>query len=91
MRTALLLLLSLVVLVGLGVPAKALVPYGRTIWDMMLPTEDPFRILEQTPLAIPKGVETPLALARADWKETPHAHFISLDVPGICNYSFSYV
>ncbi|RWR84725.1 class IV heat shock-like protein [Cinnamomum micranthum f. kanehirae] len=82
MKSALLLSLLSLVVVGLVVPAKGLVPFGRSIWDMMLPTEDPFRILEQTPLAISKGMET-LALACADWKETPRAHIISLDVPGI--------
>ncbi|XWS35348.1 hypothetical protein CRYUN_Cryun21dG0118100 [Craigia yunnanensis] len=56
-------------------------PYTRSLRDMMLP-EDPFRILEHTPLTVPKGVET-LALARADWKETPQAHVISLDIPGM--------
>ncbi|KAM7474491.1 hypothetical protein LguiB_021734 [Lonicera macranthoides] len=49
---------------------------------MMIPGDDPFRILEQTPLTIPKGVET-LALARADWKETPTEHVISIDIPGM--------
>ncbi|KAK6263527.1 hypothetical protein SCA6_018961 [Theobroma cacao] len=62
---------------------NALVPYTRSLWDMMLPAEDPFRILEHTPLTVPKGVETTLALARADWKETPQAHVISLDIPGM--------
>ncbi|KAK7316423.1 hypothetical protein VNO77_35446 [Canavalia gladiata] len=61
---------------------NALMPYTRTLWDMMLPSDDPFRILEQSPLTIPKGVET-LALARADWKETPSAHVIVLDLPGL--------
>ncbi|KAF8412034.1 hypothetical protein HHK36_004594 [Tetracentron sinense] len=72
-----------VVVVGLlAFPAKGLMPYTRNLWDMMVPSDDPFRILEQTPLTIPKGVEA-LALARADWKETPTAHIISLDVPGM--------
>lgn len=63
----------------------ALVPYPRSIFDMMFPPEDPFKILEQTPLTVPKGVETldALALARADWKETPTAHIIFLDIPGM--------
>ncbi|GLT44516.1 hypothetical protein SLA2020_184060 [Shorea laevis] len=64
--------------------ANALMPYTRSaVWDMMLPTEDPLRILEQTPLTVPKGVETLTPLARADWKETPQAHLISLDIPGM--------
>ncbi|CAL0335081.1 unnamed protein product [Lupinus luteus] len=48
----------------------------------MFPFDDPFRILEQTPLTIPKGIET-LALARADWKETSSSHLIALDLPGL--------
>lgn len=50
---------------------------------LMLPMEDPFRILEQTPMTIPKGVVESVAMARADWKETSTAHMISLDIPGI--------
>lgn len=63
---------------------EALIPYTRPLWDMMVPlrAEDPFKILEQTPLTLPKGIES-LALARADWKETASAHVISLDVPGM--------
>ena len=75
--------LLVMVLVGLmATQANALMPYTRSLWDIMLPSEDPFRILEQTPLTIPKGIEN-LALARADWKETPTAHVITLDIPGI--------
>ncbi|GAA0156587.1 chaperone [Lithospermum erythrorhizon] len=63
--------------------AESFVPLTRSpLWDMMVPSEDPFKILEQTPLTIPRGVET-LALARADWKETPKAHVFTLDVPGM--------
>ncbi|XP_010252299.1 PREDICTED: 17.6 kDa class I heat shock protein-like [Nelumbo nucifera] len=81
------LVLYLVMAVGLlAIPAKGLnrqMPCTGCLWDMMLPSDDPLiRILEQTPLTILKGVET-LALARADWKETPQAHVIFLDVPGI--------
>ncbi|CAI0438502.1 unnamed protein product [Linum tenue] len=70
-------------------PAQSLMPYTRSsLWDMLLPPEDPFRILEQSPLTIPaKGLETmgttALALARADWKETANSHVISLDIPGM--------
>ncbi|KAA8545403.1 hypothetical protein F0562_020187 [Nyssa sinensis] len=60
----------------------ALIPYTRNLRDMMIPTDDPFRILEQTPVTVPKGIES-LALARADWKETSKYHIISLDVPGL--------
>ncbi|KAL2454880.1 22.0 kDa heat shock protein [Abeliophyllum distichum] len=72
-------------LVLLAFQANALVPYGRSFWEdmVLLPQEDPFKILEHTPLTIPKGIDHSLALARTDWKETPAAHIISLDIPGI--------
>lgn len=80
--------IALLALVAFLLPAQtnALVPYTRSIWDMMLPpVEDPFKILEHSPLGVPRGVvdENPLALARADWRETPAAHEISLDIPGM--------
>ncbi|KAK4845408.1 hypothetical protein QYF36_004617 [Acer negundo] len=62
--------------------ANALMPYTRPLYDIIFPSEDPFRILEQTPLTIPKNLET-IALARSDWKETATAHVISLDIPGL--------
>ncbi|GMY04925.1 22.7 kDa class IV heat shock protein-like [Fagus crenata] len=76
--------MCLLVLLGLmATQANALMPYTRPLWDIMLhPSDDPFRILEQTPLTISKGIEN-LALARADWKESTTAHVISLDIPGI--------
>ncbi|KAH0687102.1 hypothetical protein KY284_017655 [Solanum tuberosum] len=61
---------------------QALMPYTRPFWDIAFPTEDPFRILEQTPLTIPKGVES-IALTRSDWKETATEHVITLDIPGM--------
>lgn len=62
------------------VPIKGLVPFTRALWDL----DDPFRILEQTPLPLSKGTMEPgLALARADWKETRNEHIITLDVPGM--------
>ncbi|GMP94869.1 hypothetical protein CsSME_00044147 [Camellia sinensis var. sinensis] len=61
----------------------ALMPNTRTsLWDLMLPSDDPFCILEQTSLSSPKSIE-PLALARYDWKKTPTSHVITLDVPGL--------
>ena len=80
MKTSLVLFV-LALALAVALPAKGLIPYGRNIWDLMLTNDDPFRILEQTPLAIPKPAEN-LALARADWKETAQAHVITLDVPG---------
>ncbi|XP_044489232.1 22.7 kDa class IV heat shock protein-like [Mangifera indica] len=75
--------LLVLTIIFMATQANALSPYTRpSLFDMMLPTEDPLRILEQTPLTIPKGVET-LALARADWKETASAHVITLDIPGM--------
>ncbi|KAK4735379.1 hypothetical protein R3W88_009640 [Solanum pinnatisectum] len=61
---------------------QALMPYTRPFWDITFPPEDPFRILEQTPLTIPKGVES-IALTRSDWKETATEHVITLDIPGM--------
>ncbi|KAI7748639.1 hypothetical protein M8C21_012439 [Ambrosia artemisiifolia] len=62
---------------------KALIPYNRPLWDLMVPiSEDPFKILEQNPLSLPKNLDT-LNLARADWKETTTHHVITLDVPGM--------
>ncbi|PHU15980.1 hypothetical protein BC332_17185 [Capsicum chinense] len=39
---------------------EALIPYTRPIWgDIMFPQEaDPFKILEQTPFTLPKGMNT---------------------------------
>lgn len=62
---------------------QASMPYTRPFWDLMFPQEDPFKILEQTPLAIPKGIDQTIALARSDWKETAKEHIISLDIPGM--------
>ncbi|XP_043722056.1 22.7 kDa class IV heat shock protein-like [Telopea speciosissima] len=89
MRSSALVLCIAMALEGLlmALSAKALMPYTRSLWDMTLPSEDPFRILEQIPFTIPKGVgleTTTLALARADWKETEQAHvIITVDVPGM--------
>ncbi|KAH6794090.1 HSP20-like chaperones superfamily protein [Perilla frutescens var. hirtella] len=65
--------------------AAALVPYSpRSIWDVMLPLDDPFRILEQSPLAGARALDdSAVALARADWRETSAEHQISLDIPGM--------
>ncbi|ESR44656.1 hypothetical protein CICLE_v10003184mg [Citrus x clementina] len=67
--------------------ANALMPYTQSpFFDMMFPmTEEPFRVLEQTPLTIAKGADhhQTLALARVDWMETPTAHVIMLDIPGM--------
>lgn len=72
-------------LVLLSFQAHAFVPYGHSLWDIMLPQEDPFKILEHSPVTVPKGAidHQSLALARTDWKETPVAHIISLDIPGM--------
>ncbi|CAN4088227.1 unnamed protein product [Withania somnifera] len=80
--TSFLVLLTMV-LAPLTTQTQALIPYTRPIWDIMFPQEDPFRILEQTPLTIPKGVEESIALARSDWKETAKEHVITLDIPGM--------
>ncbi|KAF8711394.1 hypothetical protein HU200_029425 [Digitaria exilis] len=69
-------------------PTAALVPYGRGLmWDLL---DDPFRVLEHSPFSSPSpparvtaGGEAGVTLARCDWKETPEAHIISVDVPGV--------
>ncbi|KAF8405628.1 hypothetical protein HHK36_007703 [Tetracentron sinense] len=43
---------------------------------------DPFRVLEQIPLGLEKD-DVAVSPARVDWKETPDAHVIMLDVPGL--------
>ncbi|KAI3445535.1 hypothetical protein Pfo_002200 [Paulownia fortunei] len=81
--TVVITFLALVVFL-LPANTNALVPYTRSIWDMMFPPEDPFKILEHSPLAVSRGLDdNALALARADWRETPAAHEISLDIPGM--------
>ncbi|CAN1140396.1 22.7 kDa class IV heat shock protein [Linum perenne] len=81
--TVLVIILSL-----MATPSESLMPYSRSLWDMMVPPDDPFRILEHNPLTnIPFpakgiGMDT-LALARADWKETQNSHLITLDIPGL--------
>ncbi|WVZ53401.1 hypothetical protein U9M48_004347 [Paspalum notatum var. saurae] len=73
----------------LTTPAAALVPYGRAgdgLWDLLL-LDDPFRMLEQSPaptsVARASAAGPAVALARCDWKETPEAHVITVDVPGV--------
>lgn len=62
--------------------AHSFVPYTGAPWGTVVPSDDPFRILEQTPLTVPRGVET-VALAQVDWKETPFEHKILIDIPGM--------
>ncbi|KAK9217162.1 hypothetical protein WN943_005787 [Citrus x changshan-huyou] len=72
-------------LMNMALQANALMPYTRSpFFDMMFPmAEESFRVLEQTPLTIAKGADhhQTLALARADWMETPTTHVITLDIP----------
>ncbi|KAG5625776.1 hypothetical protein H5410_010994 [Solanum commersonii] len=63
---------------------QSLMPFTRPFFDLMFPQDDPFKILEQNPLTIPKGIDQSMALlARSDWKETSKEHIISLDIPGM--------
>ncbi|KDO35890.1 hypothetical protein CISIN_1g046675mg [Citrus sinensis] len=74
-------------LMNMASQANALMLYTQSpFFDMTFPmTEEPFRVLEQTPLTIVKVADhhQTLALARADLMETPTAHVITLDIPGM--------
>ncbi|KAE8714596.1 22.7 kDa class IV heat shock protein [Hibiscus syriacus] len=72
---------AFIFLMAATIHVNGLMPYTRSLWDMVIP-EDSFRILEHTPLAVPKATQ-PIALARADWKETPRFHVIAIDIPGM--------
>lgn len=89
---AVVLAVAVVTMAWLAAPVAALVPYGRAgggLFGLML-LDDPFRVLEQSPLAsssVPSRASSldsaSPVLARCDWKETPEAHIISVDVPGV--------
>ncbi|KAA0031333.1 22.0 kDa heat shock protein-like [Cucumis melo var. makuwa] len=84
-RNSLFLILGLAFYFLAAQQVNALMPY-RSIWDIMQPggySEDPFRILEQSPLSVPKSAVDTLAVARADWKETEKEHVIWMDIPGV--------
>lgn len=44
---------------------------------------DPFRILEQIPFGFDRDDVAMVTMARVDWRETPDAHEIVVDVPGM--------
>ncbi|CAL5016758.1 unnamed protein product [Urochloa decumbens] len=44
---------------------------------------DPFRILEHVPFGFDRDDVAMVSLARVDWRETPDAHEIVVDVPGM--------
>ncbi|XP_076956247.1 22.7 kDa class IV heat shock protein-like [Bidens hawaiensis] len=84
-KTCIFIVLTTMSLTMIAFPTKtdALIPYNRALHNLlMVPSEDPFKILEQNPFNHPKSLQT-LNLARADWKETSGHHVITLDVPGM--------
>ncbi|KQJ82812.1 23.2 kDa heat shock protein [Brachypodium distachyon] len=44
---------------------------------------DPFRILEHVPFGFDRDDLAMVSMARVDWRETPEAHEIVVDVPGM--------
>lgn len=80
-------LLLFLLLCFAGSSSGTLLPFDRPgsllseLWQDRFP--DPFRILEQIPLALEKDESLALNPARVDWKETPQGHVIMLDVPGL--------
>ncbi|KAL6650780.1 hypothetical protein ACP70R_009705 [Stipagrostis hirtigluma subsp. patula] len=44
---------------------------------------DPFRILEHVPFGFDRDDVAMVSMARVDWRETPDAHEIVVDVPGM--------
>ncbi|CAN6228292.1 unnamed protein product [Urochloa humidicola] len=51
--------------------------------DLSLLAADPFRILEHVPFGFDRDDVAMVSLARVDWRETPDAHEIVVDVPGM--------
>ncbi|KAF3782498.1 hypothetical protein EJ110_NYTH34046 [Nymphaea thermarum] len=85
MRASFLLLVATSLFVGVAFlpeTARGMLPYSR-LWDMMGPPEavDPFRSWSIKSLWIRPCMT--VTLAHADWKETPLAHFITIDVLGV--------
>ena len=82
-KITLIALIMVSMMTVLPTKTEALVPCNKPLWEIMIPFEDPFKILEQIPSNLAKSLDTTIDLARADWKETSMHHVISIDVPGI--------
>ncbi|XVF30067.1 hypothetical protein REPUB_Repub16aG0025000 [Reevesia pubescens] len=78
LRLQLLLLLCYVALSN-----GSLLPFMDHPGSDSLLLSDPFRVLEQIPLALERDESLALSPTRVDWKETPEGHVIKLDVPGL--------
>ncbi|XP_039125681.1 22.0 kDa class IV heat shock protein [Dioscorea cayenensis subsp. rotundata] len=87
MKQALGIVLAISALVPfLAAPASAsLIAPFLNRHDALLsdPFSDPFRVLEHIPFGLDRDDVLTVSPARADWKETPDAHLITIDVPGL--------
>jgi HSP20 family protein len=91
-RAAALLLACLVAVTAAALADGALLPWfggGRrgldeaAVSDVGLLAADPFRILEHVPFGFDRDDVAMVSMARVDWRETPDAHEIVVDVPGM--------
>ncbi|KAM0940162.1 putative small heat shock protein HSP20 [Dioscorea sansibarensis] len=78
------LAISALVLVLAAPASGSLIPFLNR-HDALLsdPFSDPFRVLEHIPFGLDRDDVLAVSPARADWKETPDAHHITIDVPGL--------
>lgn len=91
-RAAAALALACLAVLAAALADGALLPWfgdGRrgideaAVSDVGLLAADPFRILEHVPFGFDRDDVAMVSMARVDWRETPDAHEIVVDVPGM--------